>query len=280
MATLTTDNNQGAFPNVSFIPAAEALPDLLLLSNSTLGPQIEGDAPTVRIPFVSEDADADFVDEGAEIPEDEPTLAELVVPTKKVATISVISREAYSHEGVGGLLTDSLQRSVTSKANRVFLQNPAPTEGQPATAPTGIAGYPGVVDGGTITPTDFGNILQAIATIAANGAQPTSIITGFDTWARILGASYADGTPKLSPDQANAPQPILYGLPVVLTTAAPTGTLLILDRSQILVSTTDVQVATSTERYFERDSIGVRVSIRLGFGILHPDRIAKLTIGE
>lgn len=275
MASIITDNNQGAYPNISFIPAADALPDLLLLSNSTLGPQIEGDAPNVRIPYVSEDVDADFVAEGAEIPEASPELDELVVPTRKVGTLSVISREAYSHDGVGGLLTDSLQRSVTTKADRVFIANPV-TTGQP----TGLVNHPGITDGGQITPSDFSAILTAIATIAAKGSRPSAIITGYDTWATILGAAYSDGTPKLSPDQANAPSPLLYGLPVILNTAVPADTLLIMDKTQVLVSTTTVQVATSTERYFERDSIGVRVSIRLGFGILHPDRIAKLTVAE
>lgn len=277
MAVTTLIDNKAAFPDQTTIEPLQAIPGALVLTQSTVSGSVQGDQPSVRIAYVDEDPDPDVVAEGGDIDAKDPKLSELVVTTHKVGIITVVSNEAYSYQNATRLLGNSLARAVTAKSDRLFLQTPAPTEGQ--TGFTGLANYPGIIDGGTITNT-LHPLIDAIATIAGNGGTPTAILAGYDSWAWLLKISLGDGMPLIAPDVANSPTPKLYGLPVVLNAQMPANTLLVIDRTQIVSAVGNVVTAVSSERYFEKDSIGMRVTFRFGYGILRPNRIAKLTTGK
>ncbi|MBI0064543.1 hypothetical protein [Bifidobacterium polysaccharolyticum] len=48
--------------------------------------------------------------------------------------------------------------------------------------------------------------------------------------------------------------------------------------SQVLSAASQAAVATSDQAYFANDSLAIRVTMRLGFGVLRPNRLARLTI--
>ena len=56
------------------------------------------------------------------------------------------------------------------------------------------------------------------------------------------------------------------------------GTMLVLDKSTILSVYGSVQLATSTDYYFDSDSIGVRATWRFGQKIADTARVIKLTV--
>lgn len=225
-----------------------------------------------RLAFVSEDVAANIVKEGQQIAEGDPALSELIVRTSKIAVLSNMSNESYESAVASSLVTESARRAVTKKADAVLLAN-AVTEGQP----TGLANLEGIVTiaGGKYA--DLNPILEAIGSVAANGATPTALVMNYATWTQLLKLTAKDGRSLISPDVANAAQPVLFGVPVVLNAAAPADSVLVLDAAEIVASYSDVTTAVSTDALFAYDSVQIRLTMRLGFGVIRPNRIAKVT---
>ena len=99
----------------------------------------------------------------------------------------------------------------------------------------------------------------------------------YATWVNLLTLTAKDGRPLVSPDVANAAQPILFGLPVVLSSAMPADTALVVDSSEIIASYSDVTTSVSADALFAYDSVQLRLTARLGFGVIRPNRLAKVT---
>lgn len=272
MAMTITSANKGAFPDVQRFEPDTVIPEALVLSTSTVGAVIEGDAPSVRVPFVVEDPEAGFVPEGEDINEVEPKLSELVVNTDKIAVIHAVSREAYTYNGIGAMLTDSLKRAVVNKADAAYLTNPS--------APTGLVNIPGVIAGDNITD-NLDPLIDAIAAIENNNGMPTHILASPAAWAYIqkikMGAGF--NTPIVG-NVTDATEPRLAGLPVVVNSHVPANQLLVIDRTQIISAVGPVDAAVSDQAAFIRDGVVIRVTMRFGFGVLHPNRLAMLAVGK
>lgn len=279
MAISTLINNDAAFPNTTSTSASESIPDALILTQTNVMDELQGDQPTARIAYVSVDPEAEITAEGSEITAKDPTISELVVGTQKVANLTVLSNEAYRHMNMPDMIGDSLARAVIAKADRLFLGAPTPETGQNANNKVvGLANYKGIVDGGKLDGT-LDAIIDAISSISANGGTPTTIIAGYDAWAYMLKLKGGDKRALISPDVANSTKPQLFGLPVILTACMPEKTILILDKNEVISSVSRVETATTSDRYFEHDSVGIRTTFRFGFGILHPGRVAKVIAG-
>ncbi|MFC0265966.1 phage major capsid protein [Alloscardovia macacae] len=277
MSLSTLINNEAAFKNATAIAPVEAIPSALIMTHSTVMANIEGDQPTARIAYVSVDPTAEITAEGAQINESQPTISELVVGTQKVAELTVITNEAYRHDYVPELIGNSLSKAITAKADTLFLGAPASEDSEKANHVTGLVNYKGIVDGGTLDGS-LDAIIDTMSIIAANGGTPSNIVMGFDAWAVLLKLKGADKRAIISPDVANSAEPMLFGVPVTLSNRCPAKTILILDSSEIISAVGEVQAATSSERYFENDSIGLRATFRFGYGILHPNRVAKIAV--
>ncbi|PNP88585.1 phage major capsid protein [Gardnerella sp. KA00735] len=275
MTTTTLINNEAAFPNATTCLATEAIPTALVLTQTNIMAQIEGDQPTARIAYVSVDPSADIAEEGAEINAKDPTISELVVGTQKVAVLSILSNEAYNNMNMPNMIGNSLARAIVAKADKLFLSAPAVEQGTNNKV-IGLANYKGIIDGGKLDGT-LDAIIDAMATISANEGTPTTIIAGYDAWAAMLKFKGGDKRALISPDVANSTTPQLFGLPVILSPHMPANTVLIVDNNELVSSVSQVKTATTSDRYFEKDSIGVRGTFRFGFGILHPNRVAKVT---
>ena len=275
MANTTLQGNIAFHPD-SIVPVSEAVPGCIALDTriATLGPVIEGDAPSIRLPFVAVQPMAGITKKGKAITESTPGLSELVVRTVKVGLLTEVSREAYSHEQSASSITDSARRAVTRQLDTILLAKKTATDNGPGIAHThGISnidatGYAQALDA----------LLDAIAAVAEQGANPTAIVMNFATWAKLLKVKGEDGRGIVSSDVANAPQASIYGIPLVINGATPADTILVLDSSTILVSLGNVYADVADGDAFRRDSLQIRITCRLGWGSINAAQIGKVTI--
>src|SRR5699024_5369939 len=125
-------------------------------------------------------------------------------------------------------------------------------------------------------------LVDAIAEVETNGAEPTHIIAAPDTWTAIrkLKAGDASNQPLVNQDVATETQRQVEGLPVIVNRHAEPGSLLIIDRSEIISSVSQIELATTKDAYFTDDAVEIRVAFRFGFGVIRGERIAKLTLNS
>lgn len=277
---ITTNTTAAAWsPDVVAFPAADVIPDALVLSTSTVAGSIEGDAPVLRVPYVEDDT-ASFTAEGAEIDHANPVLSEKVVSTGKVATVVRVSREQYLQAGTAGMLSDSMRRSVIKAANHAYLNQPAPVAPD-TTPPAGILTDPDIVTANDDVADDLDVIVDLVATIEANGATPSGILLAPDTWAALRKIKTGTGSAAalLGAGTQDAAQSLL-SLPVRVDNAVPSGTGFIFDRSAIVSAVSNVEVATNDSAFFTSDSVAVRCVFRFGALLVRPDRVATFEIAN
>ena len=277
MATETTITSARAWaPDLTAFAPTDVIGNALILQTSTVTGRVEGDEPAVRVAFV-DDAAAAFVAEGVAIDESDPDLAEVLVYTGKVSQLVRLSREQFSQNGTASMLSESVRRAVVKKANAAYLTQVAPTP--PAvTPPAGIINVTGIEDGGAIA-ADLDALVDVIATLQGNDANPTHIVVNPVAWASLRKFKTATGSAQsLLGAGTNDADRMLLDLPVIVTNALASGTGLVLDRTAIVSAVGDVMLARSEHAYFSSDSIALRCTWRFGANLVHPDRVAKFTV--
>jgi hypothetical protein len=65
---------------------------------------------------------------------------------------------------------------------------------------------------------------------------------------------------------------------LIVSTAVPAYTGLVVDRNAVVSAVGLVMVATSMDQYFSSDSVAVRATWRLGHAVTRPNRIGTFTI--
>ena len=274
MAIQTTPSSPKAWApdQTAFVPA-DVVPDALILNTATVVGSIEGDEPAIRVPFVADDGVVGFVAEGAEIPDANQEFDEVVVLTGKVAALGKYSYETLAQPEAAKMVVDSLSRSVVTKANAAYLGN---LEAGPG--PTGLLNTPGIIDFETPIGDDLDQLVDAVSFIELDGGTATHVIANPTVWATLSKLKRAtDSNESLVGAGTVAATRALLGLPVLVTPAMPADSLLVVDRSAVIGAQSPVRLARSDDAYFSSDSIGVRVTWRLGWSVMHPTRVAKLT---
>ncbi|MEV0851479.1 phage major capsid protein [Nocardia fluminea] len=279
MATETTVNSAGAWrPDLQAFAPVDVVPDALILETSTVAGSVEGDAPVVRVAYV-DDADAQFTDEGAAIPEADPDLSEALIHTRKITQLVRLSREQYAQNGTAEQLATSVSRAVTKKANLAYVAQVAPT--LPAVAPVaGLVNVSGIVAGDAVTGS-LDALVDLIAELQANDATPTHLILDPLGWAELRKLKTATGSNQsLIGAGVEDAALTLLGLPVIVSNVMPASTGLVVDKTAVISAAGSILIATSTDAYFGSDSIGLRATWRIGHTVPRPDRLGKFTIGE
>ena len=267
MAKEITSTLKGLYPDQTF-PSAEVVPDSLILQIATVTSAPEGDVPVVRVPYVENDPTVGFVKEGEEIPTANPKLNEVLIQTKKLAIISEQSREASSYEESALAISTSLQRAITMKADHAFLNS--------ATDPTGLWNMAGVIDAGTVTDS-FDPFTDAIMGIEANMGKATAIVIDPASWGALSKLKYTSGVLQLGSPAEQASR-MLFGLPVYVTPSMEAGHALVVSREDLIAAVGQIGLNISTEAAFRADSIVYRAIWRIGWNVVHPDRMAKVAI--
>lgn len=275
--TATTINSSGAWrPDGYAFAPVDVLPDALVIQCSTKAGTIEGDQPVVRVAFVDDD-DADFVAEGADIPEAEPSLSEVLVATGKVSQLVRLSNEQYAQAGTADQLAQAVARAITRRADVAFVAELAPTP--PALAPApGLLNVANIVEGDPVT-TDLDALVDLIAELQSNLSAPSHILLDPLGWAEFRKLKVAaDSNASLIGAGTNDAEAMLLSLPVIVNNALPAYSGLVIDRSAIVSAYGDLQVNTSMDQYFSSDSVGIRATWRIGHNVVRPERIGKFTI--
>lgn len=274
----TLTSSQGWSPDLVAFGPREAIPEALILRASTVvTEQLEGDAPAARVPWV-DDAAADFFAEGTEITESDPALNEVTVYTGKIAQLIRVSREQYAQHTTADLLAGSVSRAITRRANEAFISQPTPGSGN--TPPAGLLNAPGIIAGGTID-ANLDPLAEVVGSIESAGGSPGVIIANPSAFANLRTLKTAtDANSSLlgagTEDQARR----LLGIEVITSPAVPEGKMLVVDPTAVASAVGPVQVATSTERYFESDAVGLRATWRLGWSVQHADRIGSVDVAD
>lgn len=275
----TAKTTNSAFPwrpDVSTFHAADIIPDALILQCSTVSGVIDGDAPSLRVAYIDDD-EATFVAEGSAIPEAEPSLNEVQVFTGAVSQLIRVSRSQYYQAGTAEQLAQSVGRALVKKADEAFLAQAAPVS--PAVNPAaGILNTANLVGGGTVSG-DLDQLIDIVAEVQANGAQPSHIVLDPLGWAALRQFKTAtDSNVSLLGSGTNDAVPMLLGIRVLVTPAMPAGQGLVLDSRAVVSAVGPVEVETSEHRYFEFRDVGLVAQWRIGQAVVRPDRLGVFNV--
>lgn len=260
-------------PDSVFFAPTDAVPNALLLQTSTVAGEIEGDTPSVRVAFVKDAESADYVDEGTPIESDEPTLDEVVLHAKRISRLVTVSSQQYRQAQTAPQLSQSVARDIVQKADNAFL---GALSDEPS---TGLLNVDGVIDGGEVAD-NLDVLVDLIAELENNGAEPSSIIVDPLTWASLRKL-------KKGGDEINASllgagvtdaRPLLLSLPVLRSRWLPAGTGLVADKSQIVSAVGPVEVAVSEHAAFTSHAVVLRATWSIGWTVVRPDRLGKFTV--
>ena len=273
--TQTTNDLKGLYPDKSF-KYSEAVPSALIVDPRivTVAGVIEGDAPTIRVPYIKTDPTSGFVAEGAEIADGGGTLDEVLIATGKIATIVRQSNESASFESASQLIAAGVSRSIVTSADTAFLNNTGD-------GPKGILTDTGLIalEATVADNTALDAIADAKAKIGANGGTATALVMNHGTEAMFRKMKTSEGLVLLI-DPTRGDALTLHGLPVIVNKAMPDNTILVASAAEIVAAVGDVKLTTSDQALFTYDSIIRRATWRIGAKAVHPDRLAKITITD
>lgn len=263
-----TNELKGFFPDQTFT-TRDVIPDAILLQAATVAGEIHGDVPVIRVPYVSEDPDVGFVAEGEKIATSNGQLSETIINARKIAVIVKASREA-AEGSLETYLANSMRRAMTVKANVALFSNEA--------NPTGLLNTAGITDGGTLSD-NLDALTDAMTEVESKGAVISHIICDPKSWGHLQKLKTGTGSASLllgSP--AEQTERRLFGVPVLVSAQVPQGTIIINDRENLVAAWSEIELAKSADAYFEEDSYGYRATLSMGWALVRPERLAKLTV--
>lgn len=278
MPTLSTVKAARAWaPDQNMFAPEDTLEDALILDHSTVSANIDGDQPSLRVGYMDDDT-AQFTAEGDEIPESEPQLNEVLVHTGKITQLVQLSTEQYYQAGTSAQVAQSVGRAITLKADEAFLTN-QPSAGAGGKL-TGLAENTELSVMATPVTGDLDPLIDLVATLEANKSAPTAIILDPIAWGTIRKLKTQDGanTNLLGAGTKDAERSLL-NLPVIVTPAMKTNTGLVIDHRTIISAVGPVNVKADESYLFNKDSVAVRATWRIGWNIVRPERNGLFTIG-
>ncbi|GAB4720248.1 phage major capsid protein [Mycobacterium avium] len=277
--TTTTTADYGWRPDAVEFLATDVVPTALIMQTTTIAGDVDGDAPSVHVPFIVDAGQtgtgAVYKAEGAALADEEPTLDEVELKTKKLTRLATLSNEMFNRAPTAAQVSASFARDLVRKADASFLgENTSPLIGLLHTA--GVVEAPAPVAG------SLDVLVDLLAELEVNGAEPTHIILDPLSWASVkkfktaatynstlLGAGTEDAVPRL------------LSLPVLRSRFVPAHTGIVVDRTQIPTAVGQIKVAQSEHAAFTSDSVVLRATWRIGFGAIpRPERIGRFTVGD
>ncbi|MGO5044102.1 phage major capsid protein [Bifidobacterium animalis] len=277
MSVFKTTITKAAFADTNLLPPEEVIKEAVALNTNCATPTvtIHGDAPRVRIPYVETDPTAGVVAEGAEITQTSAALNEIEIATHKVALTIPITNEALTYTDATKLVSTSAANAVTNKVDAMFLSAAAD---EAAGAPAGLAKLDGLTTETVTDLKDLSPILTVLSKITDNGGEPSALVMRYSVWARLMALTAKDGRPLIAPDVTSSAEPRLFNVPVFFNSYAAADTVLALSAKDIFVSASQVEAATSKDALFTFDSSVMRLVMRFGYGLAHPERVGKVVL--
>lgn len=251
-----------------------------LAFNEAIARTVTTEAASFRVPRLTDDIEATWVAEGAEIPVSSAQADELIIVPSKIAAMTSISRELASDTTPNSreVVGESVAASLATAIDKAFVVGyPTPPAGQLPLAPFGLGNLTTcqTVDADPASGLDA--YIDAAALIEQVGATPTAVVVGPATATALakLGATAAGSA--LLPTARVAGARELLGLPLFVSRHVQAGTAWMVDASRIYsVLREDVDLVFDASRYLEYDTIAIRAIARVGFGFVHPESVVKI----
>lgn len=233
------------------------------------------DAGHWRVPRVTDDPVAAWVNEGQEIAPSDPAFDEVIIVPAKVAGLTVVTRELVEDtvETAPLIVGDGLIRDLARKIDAAFLT------ALPAPAPAGLTtiGYQEIA-GGTLSNLD--RFAQAVSVAEDVGALLTGWVTSPATaltLATLKDRADSNAT-LLGVDPALPSRRLIEGRPLLVSPDVPDGQVWGLPASRVYtVIRSDAEVSADASVFFTSDRIAVRATMRLAFGFVHEPAVVHLT---
>ena len=230
---------------------------------------VQTSSTSFRIPLVTQDGVAAWTPEGTEITPTDASISELDCVPKKLAALSIISRELATDSSPAAqqVVGESLARDIARKLDVAFFANTTPN------GPSGIASVAGV-NAVTSDYSDTDGFSEAISEIETAGASATAFVTNPATalaLAQLKKLSTGSNEPLLAADAASPSKRSVSGVPLWVSPAVAADVVWALDKSRsfvVLHGAVDLRVDESA--YFSSDRIGIRVTLRAAFGFRAP----------
>jgi len=275
--TTTTTAAQVWRPDENVFAPEDVLGDAAILTHSTVSAVIEGDAPSMRVGYVS-DANAAYHTEGTALADTDPALSEIVVITQEIGFYHEMTRDQYRKTNTPEQLAASVARSITKLADKSFISEVNPTN--PAVRPIGgLENYAGIASQ-TAVATNIDKLIDLEASVRSAGAEPTAWIMAPDAWAvlRKMKQVASGGNLGLLGSGTEDAKPYLLSIPVFLNAQCSSKTGLLVDKNEIISAVSGVEVDVDGSAAFKSVKIAIRGTWRIGYGVPRPGRVGKFVL--
>ncbi|MCZ0727197.1 phage major capsid protein [Mycolicibacterium iranicum] len=230
---------------------------------------VQTDSGEFRIPIVTNDAIAAWTPEGSDITPSDAGVDEITVKPDKLAALSIISNELANDSSPAAkeLVGASIGRDLARKVDAAFFALST------ANGPDGIESitYQSTT---TTTLTNTDAFAEAISLAENEGATVTAFVANSATVLALSKVKRETGSnePLLQPDPTLPTRRQILGVPLwsVPDTVVPDDVVWAIDGSRVFVILRqDVDLRVDESRYFESDRLGIRATMRIGFGFPH-----------
>lgn len=231
-----------------------------------------------RVPFVATDPTASFVAEGAEIAPSDPDLDELDILPKKLAGLTIISRELAqdTNPEAAEVVGRGLARDIARKLDAAYFGTTT-TDG-----PDGLGSLVG------FSPIDAGAAWANLDPFTNGAFTAEDVFAEVNTWvanpadAKLL-ANLKEATDSnkslLQPDPTLPTRRTIGGIPLLTSPSVTAGTIwgLPRDRSYVVIRD-DAKVESDASVFFTSDRIAVKATMRVSWGWPHPAAVIKVSL--
>lgn len=240
---------------------------------------VHTESASFRIPIITSDSAAAWTPEGAEIEATMPGVDELDVIPKKLAALTIVSNELANDSSPEAqqVVGDSIARDIARKIDAAYFTDTT------LNGPSGIesVAYQLVSAGSAFT--DLDPFSEAISKAETVGAQITAWVAHPVTLlalSRLKKLTAGSNEPLLQPDPTLPTRRQILGIPVHWSQYVDEGAVWGITAARaFVVVRQDVDLVVDESRYFERDSVGIRATLRVGFGFPHAQALVRVAAG-
>lgn len=188
-----------------------------------------------------------------------------------------VSNEAWRETLASNMISESMLRAIHRKGDEAFI-TAAPDDEDSVNLLTGVSRTEGIQQGEQITDS-LDPLADLIGGIEAASGTPSIIIANPRAWSQLRKLKTAEGshTALLGAGTSDAEKRLL-GVEVVTSPAVTPGELLVIDRSAVAAAVGPVRVANSEHAAFHTDGTALRVTWRIGWSVVRPERLGKLSV--
>ena len=242
------------------------------------------DTTSFRIPRVTSDPSAAWVNEGQEIPVSDLGTDEITVTPSKLAGLTIISSELAddSSPEAAAEVGAGLARDSARKLDAAAFGNAA------APAPKGLASLTGATGVTLVGPatgaawTTLDNFTAAVFEASTRNAVIGAWVAHPDDARALALVKKASGSQEniLQPDPTAPGRSLIAGLPLRTSTAVTAGTVYGVPQDRaVLVVRNDVEILTDASVFFTSDRVAVRSTMRAGLAFPQPAAIIGVRRG-